>query len=432
MARTATSGAVREVDEELEDELEPEPGQTPQETPPPRASWSFAGTSVGVAGYVQTDAVLVDQASQDELNPSTGEPLNNQRFLLRRAGLRTMVDHGFVGGVFEFDVNTVKAPAFHVVEAQLSAGWPNLEASGDAWAQATLGITLIPFGFENQQVFTQRYFLEQSNVVRALFPGSYDLGFKVSTGWDVLRLSIAVMNGDPTREATFPGRDPNAAKDVVGRIGIDTPIGDALQLQAGVSALEGTGFHAGTPSTKDILVWRDANGDGIVQLTEIQVIPGVPGTPSQNFHRFALGADLRLFALVPWLGALELYGELIWATNLDRGLVPADPVGSGRDLRELGWYVALIDFFPWGGLIGARYDRYNPDADASTLVGASRVPNDASFGTLALLLGWRRPEQQLRVFLEYDKNTNALARDMSGLPATLGSDVLTVRGELRF
>jgi hypothetical protein len=394
--------------------------------------WTLGTTTVAVAGYAQVDATLLDQASQDELDPSTGEPLNNQRFTLRRAGLRTTVDHGFIGGVFEFDVSTVKGPAFHVVEAQLSGGWPRAAERDDGWIQATLGVTLIPFGFENQQLFTERQFLEQSAIVRALFPGSYDLGLKLGAAWDVFRLAVAVTNGEPTREGTFPGRDPNAAKDLVGRIGVDTEIGGRVRVEAGVSMLEGTGFHAGTPSTKDVLVWRDANGDGIVQLSEIQVIPGVPGTPSANFHRFALGSDLRVVADLSWLGMLELDAEVIWATNLDRGLVPADPVASGRDLRELGGYLALVDLLPSGALFGARYDVYDPDADASTVVGARRVPSDASFRTLALLVGWRWPEQGLRLFAEYDRSSNALGKDENGLPATLGSDLVVLRGELRF
>src|SRR5262245_35961115 len=42
-------------------------------------------SSVSVSGYVQADAILYDQSSLDEANPSTGEPLNDNRFSIRRA-----------------------------------------------------------------------------------------------------------------------------------------------------------------------------------------------------------------------------------------------------------------------------------------------------------------------------------------------------------
>src|SRR5262249_32961587 len=148
----------------------------------------------------------------------------------------------------------------------------------------------------------QRFFLERTTTARALFPGTYDLGFRIGGAYRFLRYAFAVSNGEPVGESSFPGRDPNAAKDFVWRIGVDASPASFLRIRAGVSALSGTGFHQGTPATKDTLIWRDANGDGIVQITEIQVIPGAPATPSQSYHRFALGADLGLTARVPVLG----------------------------------------------------------------------------------------------------------------------------------
>ncbi len=66
------------------------------------------------------------------------------------------------------------------------------------------------------------------------------------------------------------------------------------------------------------------------------VVPGSAAVPSQNFPRFGYGGDLRVGVNVPSLGATVLYGELYWAKNLDRGILPADPVAFGRDYREFG------------------------------------------------------------------------------------------------
>ena len=111
-------------------------------------------------------------------------------------------------------------------------------------------------------------------------------------------------------------------------------------VAGGFSGLSGTGFHPGTPATKATLQFTDRDGNGVLSgLNEIQVIPGSAATPSQNFSRFGYGADLRLGVNEPSLGATVLWSELYWAKNLDRGVLPADPVAFGRDYREFGLYV---------------------------------------------------------------------------------------------
>ena len=82
-------------------------------------------------------------------------------------------------------------------------------------------------------------------------------------------------------------------------------------------------------------------------------------------------------------------------------------------------------------MLGVRYDRYNPDADAG---GAARLRRRA-----------RRPElldaggrgggalaQGGRLTLEYDHNDNALGRTLTGLPTRLASDALTLRAQVVF
>jgi len=75
--------------------------------------------------------------------------------------------------------------------------------------------------------------------------------------------------------------------------------------------------------------------DGLVQPTEIQVIPGHRASrrsvPSLRDRR---GCARQL--VLQWAGAGEAFFEGAIATNLDRGVYYADPVASSRDLRELG------------------------------------------------------------------------------------------------
>src|SRR5262249_11321934 len=152
-----------------------------------------------------------------------------------------------------------------------------------------------------------------------------------------------------------------------------------LWAQAGVSWLTGTGLHAGTAATKDGLAWVDGNENGLIEVTELTPIPGAPATPSRSFERSALGAGLRVGVRLPGLGQLRVRAELVRAVNLDRTLVPADPLATGRDLRELGAYVGVSQELTRFAEIAARYELYDPDADARRTQAAAVVPSDASF-----------------------------------------------------
>jgi hypothetical protein len=327
-------------------------------------------------------------------------------------------------------VSTSNGPAIRPVDVSLTFRWQGPDRDGVPLLEATTGLMRIPFGFEVQELDPSRLFLERSTAARALFPGTFDLGFRLQGGYRFLRYAVAFMNGEPIGEVSFPARDPNAGKDLLGRVGVDASPTSWLRLRGGLSALSGSGFHKGTPATKDVLVWRDANEDGLVQNTEVQVIAGAPATPSQNYRRFAIGGDLGLSARLPLLGELTLFGEIVRAGNLDRALEPADPVGAGRDLRELGFHVGLTQEVTRWAIVGARYDRYDPDADASEQSGIARVPKDSAYSTVAITGAVRFPPGRLT--FEYDHNTNALGRTAGGVPTSLADDAFTLRAQVTF
>ena len=391
---------------------------------------AIRASDVRISGYLQADWVMVRQTSQDEITGATGEPLNENRFLLRRGHLRADVEREWVLGALEIDANTVKGPIVRPIDAEASVRWRRDKEEGSPFIMATLGLFKTPFGFEVLEADNRRPFLERSTVIRALFPGEYDLGARVQGGWRAFTYALGIMNGDPIGERQFPGRDPNKSKDLVFRVGFDTRVVRHVRVQGGFSGVTGSGFHKGSASTKDVLVWRDVNEDGIVQPTEIQVIAGAAATPSQNFHRFAIGGDLRVIFDVPWAGKLTVRTEIVRASNLDRGVQPADPVGAGRDLREFGWTVGATQEIRRWAMVGLRYDRYNPDTDSSNQQGATLVPKDASFATLGVmgLLQYSGG----RLILQYDHNTNALGRTVAGLPTTLADDTLTLRAQVTF
>jgi hypothetical protein len=388
---------------------------------------TWNGVRFELGGYAQVDGVLSDAASVDELDPSTGQPLNQVAIVLKRARVRVEATRWIFGAQLELDANTIAGPQLRLLDAEAFVRWP---AEGDPLLKLSAGLMRVPFGADVRIDGRDRAFLEPATLANALFPGSFDLGLQLSGGWKHLRWQVALMSGEPVAQRALPAADPNAAKDFIGRLSA-VGQGSVGSFDVGASALTGTGFHAGTPSTKDRLVWVDGNEDGLVQLSELQVIGGLPATASQNFDRFALGADARVTVEVPRLGPLELRGEFVWSKNLDRGLVPADPIASSRPIRELGWSASVTQSLPWGFLVGVRHDRYDPDADAFEFKGATRVPVNQTVATTSVVASWHW-ERTARVMLQFDRQTNAFGRAADGSPTTLGGTRLTLRLEAGF
>lgn len=394
---------------------------------PWQKSDSFA---LRIGGFVQADAVAYRQDSEDQLDGATGQPLNETRFVIRRARLRAEAEARYVGGALELDGNTVGTTQVRLLGAEVSAQFPS--PGGDVpYVRATLGLFKIPFGREVRQYDPDRLFLERSQVVRALFPGEYDLGIQLHGGFRFLRYALALMNGEPSGEAQFAARDPNQSKDLVGRISVDATWWKMVRLSAGMSGVYGEGFAPGRLAGKDALSFRDDNDDGQVQPSEILVVRGQAAVPSQNFGREALGFDAEVTVQIPKLGALQLAGEVVIARNLDRGLFPADPVASGRDLRELGYYAQMVQEITPYACLGVRYDVYDPDADRQQQLGVMRIPVSPLFSTLTTTLAVQHPRYG-RVAMEYQNQRNPLGRTAAGTPTTLGKDSVVLRAQVKF
>jgi hypothetical protein len=405
---------------------------------------------LSVGGWLQTDWVVRREASLAEVDPSTGAPLNEERFLLRRARARLDARQALVLGRIELDLNSVRGLEVRPFEASAAVGWSsagaarwigvgreehprNAEASAvdDAVAVlGTVGLFRVPFGFDAVESPLRRPVLERTRMSRALFPGQRDFGVGVDAQYRSLRFSGALMNGAPIGDAGAVAVDFTAAKDVLGRFGVDARVGPRLRVEAGFSGLYGRGLHLGSAGSKDTLSWQDGNEDGLVEVSELGVIPGTPATPSATFDHFALGADARLTLQLEPLGALLVRAELIRAQNLDRGVEPADPVATGRDLRELGWVIGVAQELGSLGSLAAQYEVYDPDADARGVRGAEVVPRDARYTTLSIAGALRLPP--LRFMAQYDHEGNTLGRDESGVPTTLENDGLSLRAELVF
>lgn len=402
---------------------------------PASASIALPRLSLSLSGFVQADVYAYRQDSQDQLDSGTGQPLNETRFLIRRARLRAQAEARALpflplGATLELDAATLVGAQARLLGAEVWAAWQPA-GQPQPWLQLGVGLFKIPFGREVQQYDPDRLFLERSRVVQALFPGEYDLGLRLHGAWRFLRYALAVMNGAPAGDVQFALRDPNRSKDVLGRVGVELAPWSWLGLRLGASALFGTGFSPGAPATKDTLTWRDDNEDGQVQLSEIVPLRGRAAVPSWDFSRDALAADAQIELRLPVVGTLLIESEILWARNLDRGLVPADPIAAGRDLRELGYYLSIVGGLTRYGQWGLRFDHYDPDADAQQQAGVAPVPVSLAFSTLTATAAISYP-RLLRLAMEFQHSQNGLGRGAGGLPATLGRDALLLRAQGAF
>jgi hypothetical protein len=356
------------------------------------------------------------QDSEDQLQQG-GSPLNQDRFLVRRARLRVDGAWAWTSMAIEVDGSTTRGPTFGIRRAEGSVVWRNGDRA-PPFAQLTMGLTEIPFGRELSVSNKTRPFLERSGASLAFFPGEPDVGVRLSGGLYAFRYAIGVYNGEPLddRATSRPARDFNAAKDVVTRFGVDVEPSDWLRIQGGTSFLRGKGFHPGTDATKNTAQWRDTNENAVIDQGEVTAVPGSAATPSQNFDRWGVNADLEI-RLRTGLGWSTLQAEATAATNLDRGVIVADPILSGADTREVGYLVAFTQEISRFSLIGLRYDLYDPNADYLTPRAGKLLPTTQRVRTLSPLVSVSY--ERARLSFQYDFIDDRLARDARGVPVDL-------------
>jgi hypothetical protein len=385
--------------------------------------WDIPGRDgLWFTGYLQSQ-YETHQDSQDQLAPG-GTPLNKDRFLVRRARLKFIGEWKFAEAQIEINADTVNGPNINLHHAEATLHYrPQPDAI--PLVAATLGLFDTPFGYEVPESPRSRPFMERTTMSRAFWPGEPDLGLRVAGGLGFFRWTLAAMNGFPQSSPRFAYQDPIGAKDFIVRVGADTSPRPGLRIAGDVSVLDGTGFHAGTDATKSTVQWNDLNEDGIVQPNELQGVPGQAATPSQTFSHWAVGASLQVSIDTP-IGPTKIYGEATIAQNMDRSLVVADPVATGTDSRELGWYVGVVQEVMTYGLVGFRYDYYDPNADVFDSRGGRLIPYSNQIQTFSPLLGLQLPHRA-RALMQYDAVRNYLGRDAEGVPTNLKMNTLTLR-----
>jgi hypothetical protein len=379
-----------------------------------------------IGGYLQGQYEN-HQDSQDQLQQG-GDPLNQNRFLLRRARLKIEKEWQYASAMIELDGNTVRGPALGVQHAEASLVYRGQRGLHELpILKLTVGLFDVPFGYELTESPRKRFFMERSLLSRAFFPAEPDLGVRLSAALAWFRATVAITNGEPLGERTgFAGRDPNDAKDLVARVGAEFSPVSQLRLSGGVSVLTGKGFSPGTDVTKGgVVQWHDTNEDGFIGVNELTAVPSTTGLPSQSFQRWAVGGDVHA-QLDSWLGATRLDFEVVVANNMDRGLFIANPILTGIDNREIGFMIGATQEILNYGVVGFRYDSYDPNGDAQDLRGGKLLPVSQTVQTFSPLVGLQIPDRA-RLIFQYDVIRDALGRDPRGVPTDLRNDTWTLR-----
>ena len=399
---------------------------------PAKTDWvSDAMRGIVVTSYIQAQYESHED-SEDQVRQG-GALLNQDRFLIRRGRLKIERQWDYSSVMVEFDGNTTKGPAFLLHHAEASLLWRGGEpAPAPPLVGVTMGLFDVPFGYELVESPRTRFFMERSLASRSFFPAEPDVGAKIwgKVGW--FRYALAVVNGEPNGSADGYGlQDPNAAKDLIAKVGATIEPVPEVQIAGDVSVLNGKGFLRGTDATKNTLAWSDLNGDGrVATSSEVVGNQGLSALASQNFNRWAVSADLQV-RIKNAIGWTQLYGEVQTGANMDRGLFVADPIDTGRDVRELGYYVGITQEITPYAIAGFRIDYYNPDADKTDTQQTQVVPTNQRVVTYSPLIGATLPGRA-RLLFQYDFIKDYMARDERGVPIDLKNDQWTLRlqGEL--
>jgi hypothetical protein len=118
---------------------------------------------------------------------------------------------------------------------------------------------------------------------------------------------------------------------------------------------------------------------------------------------------------------------------MDRGLRPSDPVQLGANGRAIGAYAGIVQELGRFAVLGVRWDLYEPELDATTVLGGSIARSTERFRTWSFALAARVPGRApARVLVEYDLRRDPLALDAAGRATDLHNDRVVARLQVAF
>jgi Phosphate-selective porin O and P len=256
------------------------------------------------------------------------------RFLVRRGRVKTT----YVGDLSEFVLQidaTGDGVALRDAEASfhLTNDNPWMPSATPWELKLTMGQFKVPFGFEVLQSSGDREMMERTAVIRALFPGERDRGFRLQYTYDFFKLQAAIINGNFTTGDPHGAFDQSSWKDIAARVGIDLDL-----VNAGVSVHQGRFLRQTRPASM-----------------------AMPVAGYDRFKRLRLGGDAQLYFDIPSVGGLTLRGEAIWSRDEQMSFGGVEPAADHcKDADRFGWYATLVQNVGDVFAVAFRFDQYDP------------------------------------------------------------------------
>ena len=357
---------------------------------------------IKVSGYVQAQWQLADSAGvpskaggdfpfsvanwHDASPPESLRYLDTlasrQRFLVRRARLKTTYDAGTSKYVLEIEVLPAGAS---IKDANVTLVEPWLKTFS-----STFGIMDRPFGFEVPYSSSSLESPERSRIAQTVFPGEKDLGAKLeitppeTMGWlQHFNLKGGLITGMGGNTPSFTEVDKKV--DFVGRAGFQIPFYALnMEIDGGFSAYLGTVVNRNDTAytSKDSLVstfvmtdqtvQRNSLPDTIITLTDTIKTRGVSlslGNKDNLFDRTLYGVDAQIYYDIPIIGGASLRGEYLWGkmpgtfVSNSPNYSPAFPLAGLIERKVMGWYLMWVQNIgkTFQGVV--KYDVFDPNTD---------------------------------------------------------------------
>ncbi len=214
----------------------------------------------------------------------------------------------------------------------------------------TVGQQNYPFGYEIEYSSSKRDFPERSLAENTLFNGERDRGINLI--WALpkyLQFNLGAFQGYGINDGTFTWFDPTKQKDIIGRV--KAKLG---WLDLGASGYWGKRTLPGSAAVAGSTTWYDANGDGIMQPSEIKTTPPKAAVAPAEYNKLRYGLDAQAYFDILPIGSSAVRTEFYYAEDYSK--LASDKKGAGK-----GFYVWLSQSIRKKFAAAARYDFWDPN-----------------------------------------------------------------------
>ncbi len=348
--------------------------------------------SIKISGYVQAQF----EKYEANVNPKS-------TFFMRRVRVKTTYE-AYDGVKFvvqpDFVVNAVTLKDAYVVV-------------NEPWLK-TFSLWAGQFNRPNYEVeysSSQRETPERSRMIRALYPGERDLGFKLEVAPEEIpvKVQLALLNGNFTGSQN---KDIDNFKDFMARVTYSHSM-----PESGIGIDFGAHAYFGNVRATSVKVANSDYSSG----SDVKIGDGI----ARNWF----GGELQFYADL--LGGMSIKSEFVTGTNATPA---ADATKSNQKKEVMGYYFYLIKNIGATNQFALKYDSYDPNTklsgdDIGTKTGSSS--SDLSYNTLTV--AWHNYwDDNVRITFAYEMPMNEKTNKLSSYKEDLKDNTFTLRLQAKF